>query len=69
MLDVGGSEVLVLLVLVYGLVAFALYWIIRLAVRHGIQDTHRADRARDSARGVRQTIARQQATYGGSEPE
>lgn len=60
---------LVFVVLLYGLVAFALYWIIRLAVRHGIQDTHRMARARESAAGVRQTIARQQATYGGSEPE
>ena len=69
MLDVGGSEVLVFVVLLYGAVAFALYWIIRLAVRHGIQDTRRAGRAQDSAPGVRQTIDRQQATYGGSEPE
>ena len=60
---------LVFLVLLYGTVAFALYVIIRLAVRHGIQDTHRVTRARESAAGVRQTIARQQATYGGPEPE
>ena len=69
MLDVGGAEVLVFLVLLYGAVAFALYWIIRLAVRHGIQDTHRTTRARESAADVRQTINRQRATYGGSEPE
>jgi hypothetical protein len=69
MLGVGGAEVLVFLVLLYGAVAFALYWIIRLAVRHGIQDTRRTTRARESAAGVRQTIDRQQATYGGHEPE
>ena len=69
MLDVGGAEVLVFLVLLYGAVACALYWIIRLAVRHGNQDTHRVARARESAAGVRQTIDRQQATYGGPEPE
>ena len=68
-MDVGGAEVLVFFVLLYGLVAFALYWIIRLAVRHGIQDTHRVTRARESAAGVRQTIDRQRATYGGHEPE
>ncbi|HEY0643145.1 MAG TPA: hypothetical protein VGD39_06990 [Nocardioides sp.] len=45
MLDVGGSEVLVFAVLLYGVVAFALYWIIRLAVRHGIRDVER-DRIR-----------------------
>lgn len=69
MMDVGGAEVLVFFVLLYGLVAFALYWIIRLAVRHGIQDTHRVTRARDSAADLRQTIDRQRATYGGPEPE
>ena len=60
---------LVFFALLYGLVAVALYWIIRLAVRHGIQDTRRVARARDAAAGVRQTIDRQQATYGGPAPE
>ena len=68
-MGVGGAEALVFVVLLYGSVAFALYWIIRLAVRHGIQDTHRIARARESAAGVRQTINRQQATYGGSESD
>lgn len=27
------------IILVYAVLAFALYWIIRLAVRHGINDT------------------------------
>ena len=68
-MGVGGAEALVFVVLLYGSVAFALYWIIRLAVRHGIQDAHRIARARESAAGVRQTINRQQATYGGSESD
>jgi len=67
--DVGGLEALVFLGLIYGSVAFALYWIIRLAVRHGIEDGRRIDRTRASAAGVSATIRRQRATYDGSEPE
>lgn len=63
MMDVGGVEVLVFLVVVYAMVAVALYWIIRLAVRHGIADSRRVSRARGSA------ISRQQATYDDSAPE
>ena len=54
-----------LFVLVYGVVAFALYWIIRLAVRHGIQDVRRDERSAAAAAGVSETIRRQRATYGG----
>lgn len=54
---------------VYAVVAFALYWIIRLAVRHAIQDTRRDERAVSAASGVSETIRRQQATYGGPPPE
>jgi len=60
---------LVFLVLAYGIVVFALYWIIRLAVRHGVQDARRTERAASTAAGVGETIRRQHATYGGSEPE
>ena len=67
--DVGGLEVLLFLVLVYGSVAFALYWIIRLAVRHGIEDGRQVDRARASAAEVSATIRRQRATYDGPEPD
>lgn len=31
----------VVLLLFWGLVAFALYWVVRLAVRHGVLDAHR----------------------------
>jgi len=31
----------VLLLLFWGLAAFALYWVVRLAVRHGVLDAHR----------------------------
>ena len=63
---IGSAEVLVFLVLAYGAVAFALYWIIRLAVRHGIADTRRRGHA-DEAAGVSETIRRQRATYDGSD--
>ena len=69
MLDVGGLEVLLFLVVVHGVVAFALYWIIRLAVRHGIEDSRHVERARSSAAGVSATIRRQRATYDGSKPD
>ena len=69
MLDVGGLEVLLFLVVVHGVAAFALYWIIRLAVRHGLEDSRQVERARASAAGVSATIGRQRATYGGPEPD
>ena len=69
MLGFGGLEVLVFMVVLYVMVAFALYWIIRLAVRHGIDDSRRVARGRESAAGVRETIRRQQASYDdGSSP-
>ena len=68
MLDVGALEILVFMVVIYTMVALALYWIIRLAVRHGIQDSRRISQARGAA-GVRETTNRQQATYSDSEPE
>ena len=67
--DVEGLEVLLILVLMYGSAALALYWIIRLAVRHGIEDSRQVDRARASAAGVAATIRRQRATYEGPEPD
>ena len=54
------------MVVIYTMVALALYWIIRLAVRHGIQDSRRISQAR----GARlREHNRQQATYSDSEPE
>lgn len=62
MLDIGGVEMVALLVL-WIIPAVVLYWIIRLAVRHGIADSRREDRTVESSRNVRATIARQRATY------
>ena len=60
-------EPLLFVVLVWAVVAFALYWVIRLAVRHGIQDVRRVERSVAAAAGVSETIRRQRATYGGVE--
>jgi len=43
MFDIGGVESLVLVVLT-GVMAYGLYWLIRLGVNHGIQDAHRYGR-------------------------
>ena len=56
-------------VITWPMVVVALYWVIRLAVRHGIQDTQRHARAAQVAAGVSRTIRRQQATYGDPDPE
>jgi hypothetical protein len=43
MLDVGGVEVIVVLVM-WVVPAIIVYWIIRLGVRHGTLDAYRIDR-------------------------
>ena len=43
MLDIGAYE-LIVFVLFYGVALFALYWLIRLAIRHGTLDAYRIDR-------------------------
>ena len=63
----GSGEALLLVLLMWAVVAFALYWIIRLAVRHGIEDARRVTRVDRSAVAVSETIRRQRATYGGDE--
>lgn len=65
----GSLEALLFVVIMWSVVVVALYWVIRLAVRHGIQDTQRHSRADQAGAGVAETIRRQQATYGGTDPE
>ena len=43
MLDIGGLEVIVVLVM-WLVPAILVYWIIRLGVRHGTLDAYRIDR-------------------------
>jgi hypothetical protein len=58
MMDVGVVELLVLVLPLGVLSAAVLYWIIRLAVRHGTLDAYRIDR-------VDQRIERMQGAEGG----
>ncbi len=44
MLDIGFAELLIFVVPVWAFAALVVYWIIRLAVRHGTLDAYRIDR-------------------------
>lgn len=48
MLNVSGAELLVL-ALVWGVPIVVAYWVIRLAVRHGVTDGHRKLEQREEA--------------------
>jgi cytochrome c biogenesis protein CcdA len=63
----SGAGALLLVLFAWALGAFALYWVIRLAVRHALEDARRLERVERSATGVSETIRRQRATYGGDE--
>lgn len=68
-MDIGLTELLLFFVPVWGLTAFVCYWIIRLAVRHGTLDAYRIDRVDQRIAEMSAAMARQQATYGGCDPE
>lgn len=68
-MDIGLTELLLVVVPVWGLTAFVCYWIIRLAVRHGTLDAYRIDRVDQPIAEMSAAMARRQATYGGSDPE
>jgi len=65
----GLLFVLVVVPVVTALCVLAVYWIIRLAVSHGIQDARRAEGTARAVADVSETIRRQRATYGGTAPE
>lgn len=44
MLDIGFAELLIFFVPMWAFAALVVYWIIRLAVRHGTLDAYRIDR-------------------------
>jgi hypothetical protein len=56
MLDVGVAELLLLVVLPCGLAVFGLYWVIRLAVRHALQDDRTAVRSERAATDASATV-------------
>jgi hypothetical protein len=55
MFAMGGVEVLVFGALLWALGAWLLYWIIRLAVRHGSLDAVRQDRLEEERRHARRS--------------
>lgn len=65
----GLLFVLVVVPAAAALSVLALYWVIRLAVSHGIQDARRAEGTAQAVAGVSETIRRQRATYGGPEQD
>lgn len=55
--------------IVWGPVLVVLYWVIRLAVRHGMEDAQRIRLGDRKRAEISETIRRHEATYGGSAPE
>ncbi|WP_224273910.1 hypothetical protein [Nocardioides lacusdianchii] len=55
--------------IVWGPALLVLYWVIRLAVRHGMEDAQRIRQGDRKRAEISETIRRHQATYGGSAPE
>lgn len=41
MFSIGGGEMLVVMIVFCAVAAAGLYWIVRLAVKHGIEDSRR----------------------------
>ncbi|WP_374455159.1 hypothetical protein [Nocardioides sp.] len=62
MFDAAG--LLLFVVPVYGAAVFALYWIIRLAVRHGTLDAYRIDRTDQRIAAMQADPQRGRATSG-----
>ncbi|GAA1930281.1 hypothetical protein [Nocardioides hwasunensis] len=60
MFDIGGAEVLIVFLLMYAVAALALYWIIRLGVRHGTLDAYRIDRGDQRIARMKDADARPQ---------
>ena len=57
MFAIRGVEVVLLGVLLWGLGAWLLYWLIRLGVRHGTLDAMRQDRLEEERRHARRPKA------------
>ena len=69
MTDVGVVEFLVLVLPLWVLSAAVLYWIIRLAVRHGTLDAYRIDRVDQRIGRMKAAEGRRRGAAGGVEPE
>ena len=55
--------------LVYALAALVLYWVIRLAVRHGTLDAYRIDRTDQRIAAMKADIRRRGTPVGGPEAD
>lgn len=55
--------------IVWGPALLVLYGVIRLAVRHGMEDAQRIRQGDRKRAEISETIRRHQATYGGSAPD
>ena len=55
--------------IVWGPALLVLYWVIRLAVRHGMEDAQRIRQGDRKRTEISEAIRRHEATYGGSAPE
>ena len=60
---------LVLSSVVWGPVLVILYWVIRLAVRHGMEDAWEAERVALKRAAAHEAARQRGASYDGSEPE
>ena len=63
-MDVGLVELLVLVVPMWAVAAFAVYWIIRLGVRHGTLDAYRIDRTDQRIAATKDDLDRRETASG-----
>jgi hypothetical protein len=63
-MDVGLVELLVFVVPMWAVLGFVVYWIIRLAVRHGTLDAYRIDRTDQRIAAMKNDLRRREAASG-----
>jgi MFS superfamily sulfate permease-like transporter len=64
MLDIGFAELLIFVVPMWALAALVVYWVVRLAVRHGTLDAYRLDRTDRRIAEMQAAVRRQEAASG-----
>jgi MFS superfamily sulfate permease-like transporter len=64
MLDIGFAELLIFFVPMWALAALVVYWVVRLAVRHGTLDAYRLDRTDRRIAEMPAAVRRQEAASG-----
>ena len=66
-MDVGWVELLVFVVPMWAIAGLAVYWIIRLGVRHGTLDAYRIDRTDQHIAATKDDLGRRGAASGESD--